>query len=396
MCAPAGPRIDWFVDAGDDVCDMLPLIEDADSSVIAKEVTFDASEFFEPPAFEELPYAADFVLHGDHQLFTEIDWGIVAETNVQQVTSIATVLVCDICNVRFRCKTHLNRHRLLHHAEDLESSKKGIVSRCLQCRQCDDRFVSAKQLKLHLTIHHSKRLVCDLCLTAFQNEAALEWHRNDHLAKENETGRYVCDVCRKQCTSSSHLHLHRKIHLEQKSYPCPFGCDRSFSSSGNRQKHIVRMHTREKKYKCTNCNESFVYARQLQRHRERKHGEFKKYSIGRIICTRCKEPFDSESSFQDHTAYDECLEHRAFQCVFCSKSFKQATHLRNHLLTHKQDARAFGCEFCPKRFALAGDLKVHRRIHTKEKPFRCSVCPAAFTMGKQLNKHRFKAHQIAK
>lgn len=285
------------------------------------------------------------------------------------------------------------RHRLLIHEDDPVVPKNGITSR-IQCRQCNDRFSSAKLLMLHLTTQHPQRLVCDLCITEFQNEASLMWHRNYHLSQENQNGKYVCDVCRKQCTSSSHLHVHRKIHLDQKPYPCTFGCDRSFSSSGNRQKHVARMHTREKKFHCTQCNESFIYARQLQLHRERKHAEFRRNSKGIIKCTRCKEAFDTEESFREHVANPDCMEYRAFECLFCTKSFKQATHLRNHLLTHKKDIRAYGCEFCSKRFALAGDLKVHRRIHTKEKPFRCTLCPAAFTMGKQLNKHRFKVHEI--
>uniref|UniRef100_A0A182WNS1 C2H2-type domain-containing protein n=1 Tax=Anopheles minimus TaxID=112268 RepID=A0A182WNS1_9DIPT len=339
MCA-AGPSFDWFADVNAaDVCDMLPLITVNDNSVIAKEVTFEASEFL-PPVFEE----ADFVLYNDHQLFTEINEVIHGtsssgtilthlnnEAQHQNVDSspIGTVSLCTFCSLQFKCEAHLTRHQLLVH----------------------------------------------------------------HPSKEAQNGKYVCDVCRKQCASSSHLHLHRKIHLAHKPYPCTFGCDRSFSSSGNRQKHIARMHTHEKKYHCTNCKESFIYARQLQLHSERKHAEFKGNSKGIIICTRCKESFDTVESFEKHRNKFDCLEHRPFECVRCAKRFKQATHLRNHLLTHRQDARAYGCEFCSKRFTLAGDLKVHRRIHTKEKPFRCHLCPAAFTMGKQLNKHRCKVHK---
>ncbi|XP_035893525.1 zinc finger protein 271-like [Anopheles stephensi] len=400
MCA-AGSRIDWFVVADDDGCDMLPLIAGDDSSVIAKEVTFEASEFL-PPAFEELPFGAtvDFVLYGDHQLFTEIDGATAAESKLKTVSQadedvvpIPTLLLCDICQLRFKCKSHLKRHQLLFHEDEPGNPKKDGASQ-IHCRQCDVSLASVKQLKIHLSKQHPQRLVCDLCLTAFQHEASLVWHRNYHLSKGNGSGKHVCDVCRKQCASSSHLHLHRKIHLEQKPYPCTFGCDRSFSSSGNRQKHIARMHTREQKYRCTHCNESFIYARQLQLHRERKHAELSRFSKGFLVCTRCKEPFDTEQSFQQHVTNFDCPEHRPFECVFCSSRFKQATHLRNHLLTHEKDARAYGCEFCPKRFALAGDLKVHRRTHTKEKPFRCNLCPAGFTMGKQLNKHRFKVHQI--
>uniref|UniRef100_A0A4Y0BEZ2 C2H2-type domain-containing protein n=1 Tax=Anopheles funestus TaxID=62324 RepID=A0A4Y0BEZ2_ANOFN len=403
MCA-AGPCLNWFTDAdADDVCDMLPLITVNDNSVIAKEVTFEASEFL-PPVFEE----TDLVLYNDHQLVTEIneeihetssDGTILTQLNneaqhqIMDLAPIGTVIVCNKCNLQFKCKTHLSRHQLLLHEDELGVAKKITMLRN-HCRQCTDSFSSIKQLKDHLTTKHSQHFVCDLCLTTFPNQATLEWHRNFHVSKKIQNGRYICDICQKQCASSSHLHLHRKVHLAHKPYPCTYGCDRSFSSSGNRQKHIARMHTHEKKYRCTNCNESFIYARQLQIHRERKHSEFRGNCKGTTICTRCKESFDTDESFLEHTNTLNCLEHRAFECVFCARRFKQATHLRNHVLTHKQDRRAYGCEFCSKRFTLPGDLKVHRRIHTKEKPFQCPLCPSAFMMGKQLNKHQFKVHNI--
>uniref|UniRef100_A0A182V938 C2H2-type domain-containing protein n=1 Tax=Anopheles merus TaxID=30066 RepID=A0A182V938_ANOME len=179
MCA-AGPCFDWYADAEGDVCDMLPLITVNDNSVIATEVTFDAGEFL-PPAGEELPYATDFALYGDHrQLFAEIS----------------------------------------------EESD-------------------------HLAAQHPQCSVCELCLATFRDRASLEWHWNYHRSKnQHPKARYTCDVCQKECNSSSHLHLHRKVHLEHKPYPCTYGCNRSFSSSGNRQKHIARMHTHEKKFHC--------------------------------------------------------------------------------------------------------------------------------------------------
>uniref|UniRef100_A0A182RY31 C2H2-type domain-containing protein n=1 Tax=Anopheles funestus TaxID=62324 RepID=A0A182RY31_ANOFN len=188
MCA-AGPCLNWFTDAdADDVCDMLPLITVNDNSVIAKEVTFEASEFL-PPVFEE----TDLVLYNDHQLVTEIN------EEIHETSSDGTIL------------TQLN--------------------------------------------NEAQYQVMDLA----------------------PIGTVI------QCASSSHLHLHRKVHLAHKPYPCTYGCDRRFSSSGNRQKHIARMHTHEKKYRCTNCNESFIYARQLQIHRERKHSEFRGNCKGTTI-----------------------------------------------------------------------------------------------------------------
>nr|XP_040232894.2 zinc finger protein 585B-like [Anopheles coluzzii]XP_040232897.2 zinc finger protein 585B-like [Anopheles coluzzii] len=395
MCA-AGPCFDWYADAEGDVCDMLPLITVNDNSVIATEVTFDAGEFL-PPAGEELPYATDFALYGDHrQLFAEIsEESGEPQSHEETAVSLESVLTCNGCNVRFQCKTHHTRHQLLHHGDELASTQQFAKCR-IRCRQCGEHFPLARQLADHLAAQHSQCSVCELCLATFRDRASLEWHRNYHRSlNQSPKARYTCDVCRKECNSSSHLHLHRKIHLEHKPYPCTYGCNRSFSSSGNRQKHIARMHTHEKKFHCAQCGESFIYARQLHTHRERKHAELTKNTNGFFRCARCKDTFDTEDTFRQHLKTNNgCLEHRAFECVLCAKRFKQSTHLRNHLLTHTNGVRAHGCEHCSKRFTLPGDLKVHRRTHTKEKPFRCNLCPAGFIVGKQLNKHRAKVHGI--
>ncbi|XP_053675976.1 zinc finger protein 454-like [Anopheles nili] len=402
---------DWFADADDDVC-MLPLITANDNSVIAKDVTFEPAEYL-PPTLEELPYAVDFLLFepSDPFLFAEVEVekqsaasftpirsslsNVIGKRRLQKEASSAkpAALTCNTCNLRFICKTHLTRHQLLHHGDE-ESVKEPTSRSKSRCRLCRECLTSVKELETHLATHHPQKHACEVCLTTFHDEASLEWHRNSHISEEtpHPRARYVCDVCQKQCASSSQLHLHRKIHLQQKPYLCSFGCGKSFASSGNRQKHVARVHTHERKYRCVFCAESFMYARQLELHRERHHTETMMKTQGAIVCFKCKQPFQCEDVFRRHQNTVQCVEHRAFECTHCGKRFKQRTHLRNHLLTHAGGVRPYGCEFCTKRFKIAGDLRIHRRIHTKEKPFRCNLCPAAFIMGKQLNKHRFSVH----
>ncbi|XP_058066806.1 zinc finger protein 239-like [Anopheles bellator] len=340
-------------DVEDDVC-MLPLIGVHDS-VIAKEVTFEG-EYLPPP---ELPYA-DFALLDLPENRTLPQRTPLRNACPKQPEVLGkhranpAALRCEHCALRFQCRSHLTRHQSVHHRKELRTS-------------FEQRLRDVNQ--------HSKRSVCDICLTTFHGPVTLEWHRKFHLEEQEPieaVDAYTCDVCRKRCTSSSHLHLHRKVHLEQKPYACGH-CERRFSSSGNRQKHVTRVHTHERKYRCGVCEKAFIYPRQLKLHGQREHRSCGQ-SVGVTVT---------------------CEEQRTFECSQCAKRFKQATHLRNHLLTHT-GIRAYGCEFCPKRFAMAGDLRIHRRIHTKEKPFRCDRCPAAFIMGKQLNKHRAVVHGTAK
>ncbi|XP_035791717.1 zinc finger protein 239-like [Anopheles albimanus] len=342
-----------------DVCLLSALISVHDS-VIAKEVTFE-SEYL--PPLEEPPFA-DFAL---------IDPLLPSGTGTPTRPPLRNVPQKDLrqpdcteCGCRFQCKSHQDRHQSLHHGNDSNcTSGRPLKSRCRLCRE---QLPTVLHLADHLRTVHPLEAVCDVCLATFHNSTALVCHRRYHFTDDG--GRYVCDVCQKPCVSSSHLHLHRKTHLDEKPYSCGH-CPRHFSSSGNRQKHVARVHTHERRYRCMVCAEAFIYPRQLKLHLQREHPDSKgSHSLG-------------------------SSEQRSFECRECGKCFKQTTHLRNHLLTHT-GIRAHGCEFCAKRFALAGDLRIHRRIHTQEKPFRCDQCPAAFIMGKQLNKHRQAVHNVRK
>uniref|UniRef100_A0AAG5DJ04 C2H2-type domain-containing protein n=1 Tax=Anopheles atroparvus TaxID=41427 RepID=A0AAG5DJ04_ANOAO len=430
----AGPRVHWYHDPVDDDFFILPLITANDNSVIAREVELEG-EYLSPAL--ELPLA-DFGLleqdenfrssgeetdapsppvhttPNDDNAFTRevelegeylspalelplADFGLLEqdehfrssgeethapsprvhtkEVNGKKQASTPAFHSCSNCALRFQFKSQLVRHYILRHGGEVEALGLNLIpplrNRCSLCRE---EFPTVNQLATHLTLQHPESAVCNLCLTTFRDEATLEWHQKHHLNalgncnNQPATISYICDICQKHCASSSQLHLHRKVHLKQTAYSCEH-CGRSFSSSGNRRKHIARLHNQERKYHCKKCNESFIYPRQLRLHREREHA--------------------AETEEDRQTKHNE--EQRAFVCEYCSKRFKQNTHLRNHLLTHT-GVREYKCEFCAKPFAMAGDLRVHRRIHTKEKPFRCDLCPAAFIMGKLLNKHRLTVH----
>ena len=73
-------------------------------------------------------------------------------------------------------------------------------------------------------------------------------------------------------------------------------------------------------------------------------------------------------------------------CAQCSKSFNQAGHLKQHLLTHSRD-KLNNCEQCSKSFGLAGDLKKHLLIHSGEKPHKCVQCNFSSTQTIHLRKH---------
>ncbi|KIM98775.1 hypothetical protein OIDMADRAFT_105166 [Oidiodendron maius Zn] len=62
--------------------------------------------------------------------------------------------------------------------------------------------------------------------------------------------------------------------------------------------------------------------------------------------------------------------------------------------SHSRD-KAFQCVFCQRSFARREHRKRHERIHTKDKPYRCRECPRSFTRSDLLVRHQKLSHADA-
>ena len=127
-----------------------------------------------------------------------------------------------------------------------------------------------------------------------------------------------------RCTSSLKRHL--KVHSGNKRCRCT-QCNKSFNQSSHLKRHL-RTHSGEKPYKCTECKECFTRSSTLKRHL-RIHTE-KSYK-----CTQCFKCFKDDMSLKRHRCSECSTEDREkFTCWMCGEFCRNVCGILFHMSEH--------------------------------------------------------------
>ncbi|XP_062565373.1 zinc finger protein 883-like isoform X1 [Armigeres subalbatus] len=340
---------------------------------------------------------------------------------------------CDQCEMAFKCKIYLRKHRKRvhtigdhvcvecgmkftktskyeYHLKTHEPEKK------YKCRFCEKSFIQHYHRKCHEQTHHLKKpekpttCLCNVCGKSFKNETGLKRHLQIGHEEKKPAKKFVCDICKKEFIQKGSLKTHMAAHNNIRAYQCE-QCGMKFTQAGSLMKHLA-LHNAEKSYQCEFCHESFLRIRYLRRHRLLTHGKTDvSVQVERLLdepedsntvkheeqkpskrhgqdfpygCDFCNRTFKLPSTLAAHVKTHN--EDRKFVCTECGNTFKKLEHLKNHINgVHLK--QAYNCEVCNKSFARVGDRNVHMRSHAEEKPHQCSYCGRGFHLAKALRAH---------
>ncbi|EDV55123.1 transcription factor grauzone [Drosophila erecta] len=225
---------------------------------------------------------------------------------------------CTQCDKRFADKQCLRNHELLKHHPEEEKT--------YMCEQCPKRYTKQYLLDQHRVIHKERNVVCDLCERRFPNQSLL----CTHVKMAHGNYGTMCDICAQVIRGRAAFQRHQLEHAG----------------------------VTEPKVQCDICGSWHKNKHSLKKHVRRHNGTA-------ATCDLCGKVSPNRSAMLSHQRYVH-LTDRKHECSVCSKAFKKAITLREHMTMHTGEV-LYKCPHCPKTFNSNANQHTHRRkCHPKE------------------------------
>ncbi|MEQ2251377.1 hypothetical protein ILYODFUR_010305 [Ilyodon furcidens] len=272
----------------------------------------------------------------------------------------------------------------------------------LKCPKCEKTFDRAGKYESHTRVHTGEKpFQCDICLQCYSTKSNLTVHKKKHASDAPIPKKeHKCPFCNKLHASKKTLAKHvRRFHPDHtqeffaarkkksEGWKCAI-CLKTFSRRPHLQEHMI-LHTQDRPFKCSFCDEYFK-----SRFARLKHQE--KYHLGPFPCEICGRQFNDTGNKKRHI---ECTHggKRKWTCFVCGKSVRERTTLREHLRIHSGE-KPHLCSICGQSFRHSSSYRLHLRVHHDDKRYECDECGKTFIRHDHLTKHQKihsgeKAHQ---
>ncbi|XP_044753806.1 zinc finger protein 845-like isoform X2 [Coccinella septempunctata] len=349
------------------------------------------------------------------------------------------IFLCGTCGLTFPNSEEVKKHRnsVHHHTATIEKKNQGNVkSMERKCQYCSSVFDNFLKLKDHIKTNHEEfHPRCPRCGMSFVVSQDLSVHLRTKSCKleEQQSKKFTCSTCPFSVDSEAHLLFHETLHTEPilmfpdkgstndkkatPHYKCP-ECQKFFPKS-SLLGHL-RLHTKERPYKCSFCDKTFVRKNNWLFH-EKKHTSMKTENKEEspdvnerpFLCSTCGASFRKRFILQQHMKihtgksfkciHKDCIftgrslgelkihfqthfDERNFPCKSCDYKGKTKQQLARHMTVH-EDTKKFKCPSCPFTARTSHHLKRHCRLHTGSKPYNCPHCSYSCNSLENLRKH---------
>lgn len=265
-----------------------------------------------------------------------------------------TDLSCNICNTDLYSLEELITHLQTKHKVEMHDVKNQILpfkftGGPLSCFLCAKEFESFKALLEHANVHY-KNFVCESCGAGFVNEMKLTYHCRTH----ESPGTFPCSHCPKVLDTKKKQYSHEETHVKKYRLKC-WQCDERFNNSSSKELHMVKVHGANYKLsrECLSCGKIYPNRVGLRAHLKRVHLRDRRYE-----CTECDMSFASSAELKRH--FVKHTGEKNYECQVCKKSFGRHNTLREHMKIHLNDRR-FKCEYCGEAFVQKCSWKAHMK-----------------------------------